>query len=122
MNYKHYHKVSEFKELSTFFFEYVRELESEVSRLTNKLEFLTTKKVGLNPHITDIDQISVRLYNILKRYFDELQIPKKSANLLEIYDVDFQTLLNQRNCGKACLIELNRIFNHYGLPSKKLPK
>ncbi len=116
MSYKHYNKVSDFKDLSVFFFEYVGRLELENKHLKEQIEFLRTNKKGKNPRFTDLD-LSVRTYNCIVRFFYG---KKEPADILlsDIYNIEIIQLKMMWGFGKKSLTELEVIFHEYGLPDK----
>lgn len=113
-NWEHYNKVTEFKKLSEYFFEYVLRLELGNEVLKEKVEKYKQNDKAKNPCLANLD-FSVRTHNRVKAFF------KKEASeitLFDIYNCDFKELSKTRGFGRISAIEIEVAFLRYGLPPK----
>ncbi len=113
-NWEHYNKVTEFKNLSEYFFEYVLRLELENKDLKEKIEKYRQNDKAKNPCLANLS-LSVRTFNCIKHFFEKSHF---EITLFDIYNCDFAALKRVRGFGRKSSIEIDMLFHQYGLPKK----
>jgi hypothetical protein len=115
-NWEHYDKVTKFKDLSNYFFEYVLRLELENKDLKERIGLLKSDNAAKNPYFKDI--VSNRTYNCIKSFFKEKNC-HFDIRLFDVYNLDFKQLKKIKGLGYMSLNQIQVVFNEYGLPEKR---